>query len=78
MSSSRSVSSKQCKAKALLCSMNHVVGFEYGMRMSLLLRESNEQEPEVSTDGEVGMKNEVVCKPGEWRMNGQQDKNKEK
>ena len=78
MSSSRSVSEKQCKAKALFCSMNHVVGFEYGMRMSLLLRESNGQEPEVSTNEEVGMKNEVVCEPGEWRMNGQQDENEQK
>lgn len=75
MSSSRSVSDTQCKAKALFPSMNHVVGFEYGMRMSLLLRKSNGQEPEVSTNGEVGMKNEAVCEPGEWRMNGQQDKN---
>lgn len=45
--------------------------------MSLLLRESSGQEPELPTNGEVGMKNEVVCVPGEWRMNGQQDGNKQ-
>lgn len=78
MSSSRSVSDKQCKAIALFCSMNHVVGFEYGMRMSLLLRESNGQEPEVSTNGKVGMKNEVGWELGEWTMNGQQDENEQK
>lgn len=78
MSSSRTVSSKQCKAKALFCSMDHIVGFEYGMRMSLLLGENNGQEPEVSINGETGMKNEVVCEAGKWRINGQQDKNKGK
>lgn len=78
MSSFRSVSDKQCKAKALWCSMNHVVGFEYGMWMSLLPRESNGQEPKVSTNGEVGVKNEVVCEPGEWRMNGQKDEDEQK
>lgn len=54
------------------------MGFEYGMRMSLLLGENNGQEPEVSTNGETGMKNEVVCEAGKWRINGQQDKNKGK
>lgn len=58
--------------------MDHIVGFEYGMRMSLLLGENNGQEPEVSTNGETGMKNEVVCEAGKWRINGQQDKNKGK
>lgn len=46
--------------------------------MSLLLRESNGQEPKVSTNGEVGVKNEVVCEPGEWRMVGQKDENEQK
>lgn len=46
--------------------------------MSLLLRQSNGQKPKVSTNGEVGVKNEIVCEPGEWRMNGQQDGNEQK
>lgn len=46
--------------------------------MSLLPRESNGQEPKVSTNGEVGVKNEVVCEPGEWRMNGQKDEDEQK
>lgn len=46
--------------------------------MSLLLRESNGQEPKMSTNEEVGVKNEVVCEPGEWRINGQKDENEQK